>query len=303
MGRAGGGSLAAKRLPDGSGFKFVVDITEQKTADARRQEIEAELRNSEGRLRIAQAAGQIGTFELLPETGQILSLRAILPALGVPYKPQFATAEFIALIEPEDRALVQTDSPQIGSKTLDYLEYRVRRPDTGEVRWMARRGEATNDDMGRRRYLGVLNDITERKRAELALRQLNETLEAQVAERTAERDRMWKLSAELMLVANFEAKIVAVNPAWSTVLGYAPGELDGRNFMEFVDPEDVEPTLSEVGRLAEGATTFAFENRYRHKDGSWRTLAWTAVPDAGFIHAVARDVTEERIAAGFAAPH
>jgi signal transduction histidine kinase len=37
-----------------------------------------------------------------------------------------------------------------------------------------------------------------------------------------------------------------------------------------------------------------FENRYRHRDGSYRWLSWTAVPEQGLIHAVGRDVTEEK---------
>ena len=119
----------------------------------------------------------------------------------------------------------------------------------------------------------------ERARSESSLQALNDTLEAQVAERTAERDRMWRLSAELMLVAGFEANIVSVNPAWGLLLGWTQEELEGRRFLDLVHPEDVEPTLKEVGRLAEGAATLRFENRYRHKDGSYRRLSWTAVPD------------------------
>ena len=59
-------------------------------------------------------------------------------------------------------------------------------------------------------------------------------------------------------------------------------------------PQDLASTAAEVGKLSEGATTLAFENRYRCKDGSYVLLDWTAVPDAGRIHAVGRDITEER---------
>ncbi len=47
-------------------------------------------------------------------------------------------------------------------------------------------------------------------------------------------------------------------------------------------------------RLAEGATTLAFENRYRTRDDSYRTLSWTAVPADGRLYCVARDVTDKR---------
>ena len=50
---------------------------------------------------------------------------------------------------------------------------------------------------------------------------------------------------------------------------------------------------AELGKLARGATTLAFENRCRTKDGTYRLLDWTAVPDGGHIHAIARDVTAD----------
>jgi PAS domain S-box-containing protein len=127
-----------------------------------------------------------------------------------------------------------------------------------------------------------------------AVQQANETLEARVAERTAERDRMWRLSTDLMLVASFDAVIEAVNPAWGALLGWADHELVGRPFLDFVHPDDLASTQAEAGRLASGLTTLRFENRYRCKSGEHRWVSWTAVPDQGFIHAVGRDVTAEK---------
>jgi PAS domain S-box-containing protein len=126
---------------------------------------------------------------------------------------------------------------------------------------------------------------------------LNQTLEVQVAERTADRDRMWRLSTDIMLVARFDGSITAVNPAWMTVIGWREDELIGSNFFDLVHPEDLASTHAEAGRLAQGLTTLRFENRYRHKDGSYRWISWIAVPDDHFVHAVGRDVTNEKQAA------
>ncbi len=139
-------------------------------------------------------------------------------------------------------------------------------------------------------------DVDREKRAEAELRRLNEELESRVAERTAERDRMWRLSTDLMVVASFDATVAAVNPAWTAALGWGEDELVGRSFMDFVHPDDAASTAAEAAGLAEGRPTPRFENRYRHKDGSYRWLSWTAVPDAGFVHAVARDMTAEKAA-------
>src|SRR5262249_805245 len=59
---------------------------------------------------------------------------------------------------------------------------------------------------------------------------------------------------------------------------------------------DIERTMAEVERqIIDGKPVLAFENRYRHKDGSYRVLSWRSVPQpGGFIYAVARDVTPQR---------
>ncbi|EWY37643.1 hypothetical protein N825_16460 [Skermanella stibiiresistens SB22] len=134
----------------------------------------------------------------------------------------------------------------------------------------------------------------ERARSEAALRQFNRTLEQQVAERTRDRDRMWRLSTDVMLVARFDGTVVAVNPAWTTLLGWSEAELLAGSFLDLVHPDDRATTEAEAGNLAKGLVTLRFENRYRHKDGSYRVISWTAVPDENHIHAVGRDMTAER---------
>ncbi len=133
-----------------------------------------------------------------------------------------------------------------------------------------------------------------RREAADALRRVNETLEAEVAERTRERDRMWRLSKDVMLVARFDGTVTAVNPAWRTVLGWEAEAVVGRSFLDLVHPEDRARTAAEAQRLESGQTTRLFENRYRHADGSYRTLSWTAAPGEEHLHAVGRDVTEQR---------
>ncbi|UAW98510.1 PAS domain S-box protein [Halopseudomonas nanhaiensis] len=136
--------------------------------------------------------------------------------------------------------------------------------------------------------------VFKRLEAEQALRELNETLESKVAERTADRDRMWRLSTDVMMVARFDGTMTALNPAWERVLGWSEAELAGRSFLSLVHPDDLAVTRDEVARLAADETTWRFENRYAHKDGSHRWMSWTAVPADGLIQAVARDITEEK---------
>ena len=129
---------------------------------------------------------------------------------------------------------------------------------------------------------------------EQQLHELNATLAEQVETRTQDRDRMWRMSTDVMLVAGFDAKAVAVNPAWTNLFGWNADELIDRDFLSLIHPDDLETTIAEVAKLEGGETTLRFVNRYRHRDGHYLWLSWTAVPDDKFIHAVGRDITAER---------
>jgi PAS domain S-box-containing protein len=114
---------------------------------------------------------------------------------------------------------------------------------------------------------------------------------------SAESSRFWELSNELLGTAGFDGYFKRVNPAWERTLGWTPEEFCSRPFVEFVHPEDRERTAAEAAGLTRtGAETFHFENRYRCKDGSYRTLIWSAtgVPDERLIFVVGRDGTDSK---------
>ncbi|RYD50781.1 MAG: PAS domain S-box protein, partial [Sphingomonadales bacterium] len=88
--------------------------------------------------------------------------------------------------------------------------------------------------------------------------------------------------------------ITAVNPTATRMLGWEQAEMVGRRLADFVHPDDLAATAGEVAKLSDGKTTLAFENRWRSVHGSYRLMAWTAVPEDGRIHGVGRDITRER---------
>jgi len=137
-------------------------------------------------------------------------------------------------------------------------------------------------------------ETTDRKRAEDALRELNRTLEAQVAARARERDEIWRVSKDMLLVVDRQGIYRAVNPAWTRTLGYTAEELIGNRFDAFIEPDDVGRTYAAIERAGREALP-GFESRHRHKDGSWRHVSWTAAPSGEFIYCVARDITEEKL--------
>jgi PAS domain S-box-containing protein len=110
-----------------------------------------------------------------------------------------------------------------------------------------------------------------------------------------ERNLLFSLSQDLLGIADFEGKYTQMNPAWTTLLGWSEGEMLERRWIDLVHPEDVERTLAVGQSLEKGADLPDFSNRLRCRDGSYRTIAWKAVPvmAEGRIVFVARDTTEQ----------
>ncbi|PTM41659.1 PAS domain S-box protein [Bosea sp. 124] len=188
---------------------------------------------------------------------------------------------WVEIVHPDDRtdAAAQWQAALAAGEKYQ-TEFRIRSA-AGEYRWHLVRALPIRSDAGEiLRWIGTNTDIHEQKLAEV--------------ETVRDRDRLWTLSQELMLVCDYEGVVTAVNPSATRLLGWSECEMVGKTLSDFVHPDDIARTAAEVGKLSEGATTLAFENRYLCKDGSYRLLDWTAVPDAGRIHAIGRDITEER---------
>ena len=132
------------------------------------------------------------------------------------------------------------------------------------------------------------------QKSEARLRELNLTLEQQVAERTAERDRVWQNSHDLIVVVDRRWRMKAVNPAVTALLGYPPFDVIGKRFDAFVHADDLAAVSSSI-RQAATARVSDFEARLRAVDGAWRHFAWSAAPGEGEAYVIGRDVTVERL--------
>ncbi|MGX7896088.1 PAS domain-containing protein [Tsuneonella sp. HG222] len=134
------------------------------------------------------------------------------------------------------------------------------------------------------------------RESEARLRDLNETLEEQVAARSAERDTLWNLSQDMFARADYTGMMSAVSPAWGRVLGWSERELLSRGYATFMHPEDEPGTLEAIGQMAATGQPTRFENRISTRDGAWKYIEWTVVPEAdgaNFI-AVGRDLTHAK---------
>jgi PAS domain S-box-containing protein len=276
----------------------------------------AALREREAELARVQQIGRIGGLEVDLRTGfhNRRSPEYLLIHGLPPESARESHEDWVRRLHPEDREATERQFREaVAGDSREYsLKYRIIRPSDGEVRWILVRSTIERDGEGKAiRLVGAHTDVTEQVAAEQALRQseerfrkladqlaeLNATLAQRVEEKTRERDRIWNVSQDLLLVADRSGVWRTVNPAWTRSFGWSEAELLGRTSQWLVHPEDSELTRSQVRKLGEADTTVRFENRFRHKDGTYRWLSWTGVGDGQHIYAVARDVTAEKAAA------
>jgi hypothetical protein len=296
---------------DGVGGVLVVcrDVTTDYLAATALREREAELAR-------VQQLGRVGGLEVDLRTG-FRNRRSpeYLMIHGLPPDAVNETHEdWVRRVHPEDREATEKKfRDAVAGNVRDYsVQYRIIRPSDGETRWIAVKSTIERDRHGKPiRLVGAHTDITEQVLAEQALRksedlyrkladqlaELNATLAQRVEEKTRERDRIWNVSQDLLLVADRNGVWQTVNPAWTRTLGWSEAELLNRTSEWLEHPEDNGITRRQIKKLAAGETTVKFESRFLHKDGSYRWLSWTGVRDQDRNYVVARDVTAEKAAA------
>ncbi len=110
----------------------------------------------------------------------------------------------------------------------------------------------------------------------------------------AELNRFFDLSIDLFVIASRDGYFKRVSPAVTEMLGYTVEEVLRIPYLDLIHPEDRPRAQEEVRKqLDEGARVDEFVGRFRHKNGSWRTLSWRSFPSRGLMYATARDVTDQ----------
>ena len=269
-----------------------------------RASAESKLRENEERLRLATENAEVGFWDV-DQVRDVLHWPPLVKGMfGISAGEPVTMQDFYNGLHPEDRDPVTAafaGACDPARRALYDVEYRVIGKEDGRLRWVAAKGRGFFDDVSGKclRVTGVAIEITSRKTAEAALaesqsrlRDLNETLERRVAERTRERDQAWRNSRDLQVVMDNEGRFRAANDAVRAILGYNPEEVTGRSYLDFVHPDDAASSAALASPKSGPLPTF--ENRYRHADGHWRWISWLAAPENGLIYASGRDVTEEK---------
>ena len=245
------GEMMALRDEDGAaiGFmKILRDRTEQRLGFER-------LRETEDRLRRAQEAGGVGMFvvdaeSILHPTPEFCRL------YGLPEREAYRSTAFEHLIISEDRHLVSTAASRASGEAPRDVEYRIRRPDTGEIRWIARKGELEYDEQGRPvRFAGVSRDITEQRAAREAV---------------ARSERHWRGLFEQLregfilgrLIRDGSGRVTdwryeEVNRAWGELVGVPSEQAVGRTIRE-VFPGIEEAWVQDFAEVVETGRSATF---------------------------------------------
>jgi PAS domain S-box-containing protein len=133
------------------------------------------------------------------------------------------------------------------------------------------------------------------KKNEDALRDLNERLAHEVAAHAADRDRIWRISHDVMAAASLATgRFMTVNPAFTDIVGWSEQEATNRPFMEMVHPDDRDDVAHHMQVLAGGTPLVRYETRILHKAGGFRWVSWTIVPEGELLYGVARDISAEK---------
>jgi PAS domain S-box-containing protein len=206
--------------------------------ESRRNQAAAPLSKSEERLRLALEAGNMGTWDWNITTDALLWDSRQFELFGIPPQEfREVGAQALARIHPEDRPRVHAATANARGHGAPFREeFRVVHPDDS-VHWLVGLGHPLKDASGKvTRIIGINFDITDQKRAENALRQLNDTLEQRVYERTRLlRDREERLQAVLnttrdaIVTIDYGGIIQSVNGTTERMFGYTGAEMIGQN--------------------------------------------------------------------------
>ncbi|HKO97544.1 MAG TPA: PAS domain S-box protein [Pyrinomonadaceae bacterium] len=261
-----------------------------------RRHAESVARQNEEHLAMAMSAAQMGTWEWSmgdekakwsDETKRIFGRS--------PSDPETSNEEFYSWIHPDDRSFVVQSIERSVNEGCPYeAEFRLMLPD-GTLRWVRGKGEVLRDETGTpQRMIGLNADITERKKAEQALRESEDRLA-----------RTEAFSLVMVTHVGLDGKWLKVPPTLCELLGYTEEELLSGQIKDVTHPDDLQAYKRECQRLIRGEIkSFDLEKRYIHKNGKtiWVYVNCSVVEDndgnpVHFLNYI-RDITDRRLAEG-----
>ena len=239
------------------------------------------LEQSEKRLRLAQAAAQVGTWEWDPVDDSSSLSPELHCIFGTDRNDPEHKRHWAERVHPDDRENVQR-SMQAGhlSGSMEF-EYRYNHPQNG-LRWFYCKGQRVGPES---RMLGVVLDITERKHSEEAQHKLAAIVES---------------SEDAIVSKNLQGGVTSWNAAAERMFGYTAGEMIGRPITTIIPPELQADEALILATIASGQRIDHFETVRLAKNGERINVSLTISPvrdEAGRIVGaakIARDISERK---------
>ena len=256
---------------------------------AENRDLEQALEESDARLRKVQTAGGALTAEISPD-GTVTCNNEFRALWGVPPNAPVDLTGLLQKVHPDDQAAFLAAYRELGQTGTGFnLEFRVLVP-ANEQRWMLMLGEGVAGRNRRpARFVGVVMDITERKRIEVAMRERENRLQDLVA----------TLDLATVMVRGLDGTIHFWSEGCTRLFGWTPEEAVGQRTHDLLRTETQVPTEEiEAELLSTGEWSGDF--RQFHRDGTGMIVATRKIlrrDDMGnpsVIMATAADVTALR---------
>ncbi|MEP3838139.1 MAG: PAS domain S-box protein [Algibacter sp.] len=254
-----------------------------------RKQFELQIKESEKSLIEAQKIAKIGSFNLDLKK-QIAKTSAIFnEIIGVDLNAEVSFDLWKTIAHPEDRLLIKNTVKQgVELKQKIDLECRILTKNTKELKWIHGLAEAVLVNGEVTMFLGTIQDVTERKQNELALKAAKEFS-----------DKLIMSMQEGLLIVNLEGQIIMVNDSLCDIFGYSQEELIGLNLpYPFAKTEDLELMLKTKEEVAKGETK-SFYLEFIRKNGEKYLVSFLSgniKNDKGEVialFATIKDVSEE----------
>ncbi|HEY6804499.1 MAG TPA: PAS domain S-box protein [Pyrinomonadaceae bacterium] len=256
--------VMATSMPDGNLLAVIRDITD-------RNQAERALRESEEQLRLAVEATKLGTWQLDLRTRERKWSERSKELFHLPPSVELTDELVQSLVHPEDRvwlekAIPRALEPESGGEL--HNEFRINIPGHVEANWIESQGHVLYENNEPARMIGTMLDITDRKRAELALKTEKQLLRTLI-----------DMLPDYIYLKDFDSKFLACNEACARLMGQkSPADLVGRTDAEFYPPALAQQFREDEIRVLNGTPLLNKEEVFLRPDGVTELLLTTKLP-------------------------